>query len=93
MQLASDTVVVDLGKKAIMWNLIEGFFKVHNHHIGLFVDISRRGQILHRVSKLWFTRVVLSEAMLFLAKEIMLVKVGHNWWVNNVLHGFTADWS
>ena len=32
--------MVDLGKKATMWNLIKGFFKVHNHHIGLFVDTS-----------------------------------------------------
>ena len=37
MQLASDTVVVDLGKKAIMLNLIEGFFKVHNPIITISV--------------------------------------------------------
>ena len=61
-----------------MGDYVESFGEIHNGHVNLGLTIEGLRQVLCCKDKLRFARVLSTETMLFVSKDIMCAEVSHD---------------
>ena len=84
--LVTNAVVVELNSKAPMSHFIERLAEIQKNSNDLFSLVQSADQVMNCCYELRLTRPSLSEVMLLVTKDVMIVNVLHEMAVDYVFH-------